>query len=154
MLSATLLRRTEPWWWPQTTTLCLTLRHLAPPGLWPRQDTGSPAVEVSEFVTLQLDLDKGELVMKVQDIQVSLTVLRTNDKGVPKSVVECSKTLKPHALQFGQVKDVFDQHVQVEARCLCDCFAEEDRRTLELWNCVWPYTGLGMLTPLAANSLG
>ena len=116
-----------------------------------------PTVEASAFVTLLLDLDlaykdRGELVMKDHDVQISLTVVRTNDKCVPKSVVKCSETLKPHEdLEFGQVEDVFDRHVQVEARCLCGCFAEEDRRTLELWNYFRPYAGLDELTPLAAS---
>ena len=57
-------------------------------------------------------------------------------------------------LRFGQVKDEFDRHVQMEACCAADYFAEEDRCTLELWNYFRPYAGLRALEVAVPEWLG
>ena len=102
-------------------------------------------------MTLLLDLgvvykDKGELVIKDQSAQICLTALNSNDDRLPKRLMQCSGTLEPHNhLQFGQVKDLFDRNMQVEVCCVLDYWAEEDRRTLDLWNYFRPYAGLRAL---------
>ena len=95
---------------------------------------------------LELDLAckrNGELVMNDRHMQISLVTLRTNRDGLPENLVENGLEGTAHSdLAYGQIKFVFDRRMLVEARCVYDSFAEEDRRTLELWNYFMPFAGL------------
>jgi len=104
----------------------------------------SPTVKASAFVTVLLDLElarkagdgrRRKLVMKDPNTQIRLVMLRTNDKGLPSNVLEKGLSSSEHSdLKYGQVKKVFEKHVQVEARCICEYFGAYAEDTLELWN--------------------
>ena len=66
-------------------------------------------------------------------MQISLVMLRTNRDGLPENLVENGLEGTQHSdLAYGQIKFVFDRRM----------LAEEDRRTLELWNYFMPFAGL------------